>query len=172
MKKSIFLLLLLFLPISCAAQEICDLTLAGAPDFFNLKLGMSPAQVKNLFGKTLKVKVKKEGTFFQNFIDKPPPSFLPGVRALYLRFFDSRLYQIEVFYEAKSKKQTLAEFVDALSADKNLPVKLWETEYGKSKLNCAGFSLVADNLLNPRVEMTDDAARARFEESQSRKNKK
>ncbi|MDQ6786357.1 MAG: hypothetical protein M3033_06005 [Acidobacteriota bacterium] len=176
MKKFVLLLLLLLLlsvlAISCDAQETCSLGLTDSPAFFNLKLGMTPAQVKSVFGKTLKLKVKREGTFFQNFITKPPPIFLPNVRALYLRFFDGKLYQIEVFYEAKNEKQTLEEFVNVLSANLNLPQRFWENENGKFKLNCNGFSLVADNVLNPRTELTDEAARLRFEESQKPKNKK
>lgn len=171
--KGFLLLLILLLPLSSsAAQETCALTLKDAPSFFGLKLEMSPAQVKTVFGKSLKLKVKREGTFFQNFIDKSPPSFLPGVRALYLRFFDSKLYQIEVFYEATNKKQPLAEFVDILSENKNLPANFWENKNGKYTLDCAAFSLVADNVLNPRTELTDKAAYARFEDSQKRKNKK
>ncbi len=160
------------LVIPCAAQETCGLRLTDSPTFFGLRLEMTPAQVKSVFGKSLKLKVKREGTFFQNFIKKPPPAFLPNVRALYLRFFDRKLYQIEVFYESKIEKQTLEEFVNDLSANLNLPKNLWETVNGKSKLDCAGFSLVADNVLNPRTELTDEAARLRFEESQKQKNKK
>jgi hypothetical protein len=87
---------------------------------------MTPAEVKNVFGKSLKLKIKKEGSFFENFITKAPPAFLPGVRALYLRFFDYKLYQIEIFYQTENKtaghdEKKLAEFVDVLSTGKNLP---------------------------------------------------
>ncbi|HXG82821.1 MAG TPA: hypothetical protein VNI84_02240 [Pyrinomonadaceae bacterium] len=176
MKKFLFLLLLPILFVPCAAQEKCGLTLKEAPVFFGLRLNMTPAEVKSVFGRSLKLKIRKQGSFFQNFITKPPPAFLPGVRALYLRFFDYKLYQIEIFYEAKnnkagSERQTLAEFVRILSADKLLPAAFRENKNGGLELKCAEFSLVADNVLNPRAELTDEAARARFEESERRKKR-
>lgn len=167
--KISFLLLLLLLANPSAAQERCDLTLQNAPTFFGLNLGLSPKQAQSVLGKKLKVKVKKEGTFFQNFIETPPPAFLSGVRAIYLRFFDRRLYQIEIFYEAEEGKANLAEFVAALSAKLNLPQAFWKENNKKYELNCGGFSLVADNILNPRVELTDEISREKFEESQKRK---
>jgi hypothetical protein len=137
---------------------------------------MTPTEVKSVFDKSLKLKIRKEGSFFQNFITKPPPMFLSGVRALYLRFFDYKLYQIEIFYEAGNRnagieRQTLAEFVRVLLADKNLPDAFRENENDALELKCAGFSLVADNVLNPRIELTDEATRARFEESERRKKR-
>lgn len=173
MRKIFFTLLLLTLPLTCAAQEKCGLTTIDAPEFFGLRLNMTPANVKTVFGKKLKIGVRKQGTFFQNFIKKPPPAFLPGVRALYLRFFDYRLYQIEIFYAGENKTagfspQTLAEFVRVLTADKNLPNEFWKNENGKLRLNCAGFSLLADNVLNPRIELTDNILKARFDAEQKR----
>lgn len=138
---------------------------------------MTPTEVKSVFGKKLKLGVRKQGTFFQNFITKPPPPFLPDVRALYLRFFDYKLYQIEIFYQTEDKEtargnQLSALFIQSLSAEKKLPVQFWTSVNGKSQLNCAEFSLVADNVLNPRVELTDDATKARFDADQKRESKK
>jgi len=166
-----FLLLLFAMP--CAAQSTCGLGLKDAPEFFGLRLGMSPLQVRSVFGKALKVKIKKEGTFFQNFIEKPPPQFLSGVRALYLRFFDRRLYQIEIFYEDKGSRQTLAGFTGVLTANLKLPEVLWEeTAAGRRQLKCAEFTLVADNVLNPRVELTDEITRAQVEELRLQESEK
>ncbi len=139
--------------------------IADAPILLGLRLGMSPKEAKNVFGGKLKIKVKKEGTFFQNYIDKKSPSFLPNVRALYLRFFEAKLYQIEIFYKPQTEKQTLAGFINRLDTRLNLPPDLWTNEYGQATLNCNTFSLVADNVLNPRVELTDEAIRARFQTS-------
>ena len=183
MKKFVLLLLIFFAALSSHAQQqqetkICALTLSESPSIFGLKLQMSPAEVKTIFGKNLKLKVKRKGTFFQNFIDKQPPAFLPGVRALYLRFFDRRLYQIEVFYENENKRETAqlteketTEFISRLSANLNLPeITAWKTKDKiYYKLTCDGFSLAADTILNPHVELTNDAARALFEESQKTK---
>lgn len=68
----------IFLVAVGAAQETCELESKAAPVLLNLRLGMSPEQARSLFGKDLKVKVKKRGerTFFQNFIKKPAPSTL------------------------------------------------------------------------------------------------
>jgi len=166
-----FLLFLLFLTTPFAAQEKCDLQIKDAPSIFGLNLGMNPKQVQSVLGKNLKLKIKKEGTFFQNFIEKKPPSFLPQTRAVYLRFFEAKLYQIEVFYEPLNERRTLEEFIGGLSAKFNLPPNFWTIKYEKAALNCVKFSIVADNILNPRVELTDEILRARFEAAQKDKNK-
>ncbi|MGI8641014.1 MAG: hypothetical protein ACR2MG_13855 [Pyrinomonadaceae bacterium] len=172
--KTIFLIIVMLVSSAskAAAQiEKCTPALSNAPTLLNLRLGMSPKEARNVFGGKLKIKVKKEGSFFQNYIEKKPPPFLPNIRALYLRFFEAKLYQIEIFYELQNQKTTLEEFTDQLSAQLNLPPNLWTTEYGKAKLDCTVFSLVADNVLNPRVELTDEIIRARFEAAQANKNK-
>lgn len=147
-----------------------------APAFFGLRLQMSPFEVKTVFGKSLKLKVKREGTFFQNFVDKKPPAFLPNVRALYLRFFDGKLYQIEIFYDEANRETARinppTDMVNRLSANFNLPEIGWETKDARFyKLTCGGFSLAADDVLNARVELTDEAASALFEDAKKRKKK-
>ena len=172
MRITFLIFLLSFLAISSAAQESkCSLELSNAPTLLGLRLEMSPDEVRGVFGGKLKIKVKKEGTFFQNYIEKKPPPSLPNVRALYLRFFDRKLYQIEIFYELQNKRQTLEEFITEFSARLNLPTDLWTKKHGTAEINCAAFSLTADNVLNPRIELTDKPIRTRFEDSQ-KKNKK
>lgn len=183
MKKFIFLLLILLAASAADAQQSqaapkpCALSLNEAPSFFGLKLQMSPAEVKSASGKKLKVKVKREGTFFQNFIDKKPPVFLPNVRALYLRFFERKLYQIEIFYDETIRETAQIHspdaFVNRLTANFNLPpAAAWTAKDERFyELTCDGFSLAADNVLNPRVQLTDEAARARFEAAQKEKKK-
>ena len=167
------IILFVLLAANVAGQtEKCDLTLKDASSLLNLRLEMSPQETQAAFSGKLKIKVKKEGTFFQNYIDKKPPPFLPDVRAIYLRFFDGKLYQIEIFYEPQNQRRTLAEFTDQLSARLNLPANLWTTEYGKASLDCTDFSLTADNVLNSRLELTDEPLRAGFEAAQERKKKK
>ncbi len=169
MRKTFLLLLLLIFatPVITAAQEICTLPLKEAPAPFGLTLEMSPAQVQAILGKKLKVKIKREGSFFQNFIEKPPPAFLSGVRVLYLRFFESKLYQIEIFYDNKHPNQTLSDFTqNSLAANFKLPVNTGKGTGAKIEISCPEFSLSADNVLNPRIELTHEAIRARFEESQ------
>jgi len=165
-----FILLFLFCSMPCAAQENCGLP--DVPTPLGLRLGISPEQARSVFGKDLKVKVKKKGqrTFFQNFIKKPAPNSLSGVRAIYLRFYDGRLYQIEIFYENRSNPQTLENFIGDFSAKTNLPA--WKIENGKAEIICGEFSIVADRVLNPRIELTNQTIRVQVEEIRERENKK
>lgn len=152
---SIFLIL--FCALSSAAQEICDLKTESAPSPFGLKLQMSPIEVQAVFGKDFKIKYKKDGerTFFRSFIKKPPPPSLPNVRALYLRFFNRRLYQIEVFYQ--SGDETRDEFAAAIIEKYHLPALFKSNKNNQLELNCTGFTVVTDVLPNPKIEITDQA---------------
>jgi hypothetical protein len=173
--KSIFLLLfLLFFVIPSTAQETCNLQVNAATAPFGLKLEMSPEQVQSIFGKDLKIKIKKKGwrVFVQNFVKEPAPSALSGVRALYLRFFDRKLYQIEIFYENQNKWQTVEDFTADLSAKLNLPANFWQDVKGKRELDCTELSFVADKILNPRIEITDKATNLKVEELRRQESKK
>jgi len=172
--KSFFIIFNLFLCITVGtAQEVCELKSKTAPLLLNLQIGMSPEQTRAVFGKDLKIKVKKKGerTFFQNYIKNPAPESLRSVRALYLRFFDGRLYQIEVFYEPRTDLKTLVEVTNALASQLNLPVADWQVENNRAEIKCVEISLVADYILNPRIELTDETVRAAIEKSRQ-KNKK
>ncbi len=166
--KITFFLIFLFISNVTAQTRNCDSAISDAPTLLGLRLGMSPQETRDVFGGNLKIKVKKEGTFFQNYIEKKPPPFLPNVRALYLRFFERKLYQIEIFYALQTKRQTLEEFTAGLSNKYNLSPDLWAKKYGTAEINCTAFSLVADNVLNPRIQLTDESIRARFEASQAK----
>jgi hypothetical protein len=161
------ILISFFLIVVCAAQQqtTCELESRTAPILLNLRLGMSSEQARSVFGRDLKVKVKKQGerTFFQNYIKKPAPASLKNVRALYLRFFDGGLYQIEIFYETNLNLKSLADITDLLSAQLNLPAADWKIENNQARMICGDASLVADNILNPRVELTKETIRAEVE---------
>src|SRR5258708_1777719 len=109
MKLAVMIAVIFCLYAVSVAQAPCNISLKDAPAVFGLKLGMSLEQVQAVFGKDLKIKPKKsgEGSFFQNFIDQRAPSSLAGVRALFLRFFKNKVYQIEIFYEDKDKTTKL-----------------------------------------------------------------
>ncbi|HEX8399244.1 MAG TPA: hypothetical protein VF644_17550 [Pyrinomonadaceae bacterium] len=177
MKYALGLFFFLFFAAACVAQntnEVCDLKSNEAPALFNLRLGMSPKDVQTVFGRHLKIKIKKNGNkvFFQNFINEPAPPVLSGVRALYLRFFDRRLYAIEIFLEDKPEIKTLEDFTDYLSATLRLP-NSWREKLSKQTINCADFSIFADKILNPRVELIDNAIAAKAEDfllEQTKKN--
>ncbi len=171
--KIIFLLLICFtFALSCAAQEKCTLELKNAPKLLGLRLGMSADEVQNVFGRSLKIKINKDGkrAFFQNFIKKPAPQALKDVRALYLRFYDRKLYQIEIFYELKNNPQTLETATANFSAQLNLPPAWWENKLIKSQISCPEFSVVADNILNPRIELTDETVRQKLVAEDKQKN--
>ena len=142
--------------ISSIAQTKCDLV--NSPKLLNLNLGMASTDVKLVFGKDLNVKVKNKGeqTFFQNYIEKPAQNRLVGIRALYLRFFDDKLYQIEIFYENSSDSLTLLDFTKAISVEMNFAEDTWQIKHNKALISCGEFSLFADNILNPRIELTDE----------------
>ncbi len=167
---NLFLIVFVF---ACAAQNTCDLSLKNAPLFLNLKLKMSPAEAQTIFGSALKIKIKKRGerTFFQNFIKKSAPEQLRGVRAVYLRFYDLQLYQIEIFYEPRNDLKTLEDIENALAAQLNFSATEWQTENNRAEIRCGETSLVADNILNPRVELTDQTIRARIEELRKKDEK-
>ncbi len=159
-------LVLILLSAGASAQTgNCRLTAAEAPILHNFRLGMTSPEARAATGGKLKIKIKREGSFFQNFIEKAPPAFLADVRALYLRFYDGRLYQIEVFYHPAN---SLSAIIEKNVVGANLPFADWTTQNGASKINCAGFSIVADERLNPHIELTDENQRALFEASQKK----
>lgn len=170
--KSIFVGLFLFIFVaSLAAQENCEIESKTAPLLLNLKTGMSREQTQTIFGRALKIKVKNKGerTFFQNYIKKPAPAELFGVRALYLRFFDGKLYQIEIFYERRENFNSLEEVTNVLATQYTFPVFDWKIEYDRAEILCGETSLIADYILNPRIQLTNETIRAQVEESRKEK---
>lgn len=167
--KSLLLILILFVG-SAAAQTACDLQGKSAALFFNLQVGMSPAEAQQTIGKPLKIKIKKRGerTVFQNFIKSPAPENLRGVRAVYLRFFDLKLYQIEIFYEPRPDLSTLEEIKNAVARQFDVDVSEWQMTNNRARIECGGVSISADNVLNPRIELTDETIRAQVEESRKK----
>lgn len=157
----------------CAAQETCRIASERAPLLLNLQIGISPETARAAFGKDLKIKIKKNGerTFFQNYVKNPAPERLRGVRALYLRFFDRGLYQIEVFYEPRADLPTLEAVKNALSDQYGLPLSEWQIENNRAEIKCGDVSLVADHVLNPRVELTDEIVRRRVEAAREKDKK-
>ena len=133
---------------------------------------MSPAEVRGALGKDLKIKIKSGGdrSFFQNYIGKDAPAKLAGIRALYLRFLDDKLYQIEIFYEERADVPTLEAFARNLSAQIKFPPDVnWQFVQNKALIECAAFTFIADKTLNPRVELTDTA---KLSEAEIRRKKK
>lgn len=173
MKLSVLLFLVFTLSnASASAQENCPLP--DSPALFGLKLGMSPEEAQAVVGSKLKIKFKTTGekTIFQNYIEESPPAPLAGTRALYLRFFDRRLYQIEIFYQEIPSVKTLEDFTNSVAAKWNFPVSAWQREEIKSVINCENFSVVAMKILNPKIEITDETAGAKIEAIREKESKK
>ena len=127
---------------------------------------MSNAQAKTILGKALKIKNNRKGEyiFFQNYIEKTAPPSLTGVRAVYLRFYDGALYQIEIFYETRNNQQTLADFVNLQSSNFGLSNSDWQTRNNVARAVCGEISLAADVILNQHVELTDEIVLAKVKE--------
>lgn len=171
---SSFLFISLFAFVAAArAQNPPACALADAPRLHGLRLGMSPAEAQGVFAGAVKIKVKADGdrTFFQNYIGKRPPASLAGMLALYLRFLDGGLYQIEIFYEESADAPTLEAFAAKLAAEMNFPAGAagWQFAKNKAVIDCGAFTIIADKPLNPRVELTDTAKQS---EAAARRAKK
>lgn len=170
--KSGFIILLLFVwSNGVCAQAECALPSKTAPLLLNLRIGMTPQEVQSVFGSALRIKVKKNGerTIFQNYIKSPAPQSLNGVRAIYLRFYDKKLYQSEIFYEPRTDLKSIEEISGALAVQLNFPAAQWEIKNKQAEIHCDNFSIIADYILNPRIEITDEATRARIEKSRKKK---
>ena len=156
MKIFILILFLLICIAPAAAQKECDVR--NAPALLNLNLGISTAQARNANNRKLKVKNENDGeyTFFENYIDKSPKGILEGLKAVYLRFYKGKLFQIELFYKDKYKWQNLSQLIGDYSAQNNFPNDFWTIDYGYAKADCAGFALKADYILNPHIQLTDE----------------
>lgn len=170
--KSVFIILLLFIwNYVVSAQENCDLNSKPAALLLNLKIGMSPEETQNIFGRDLKIKVKKNGerTIFQNYIKTPATNSLKGIRAIFLRFYDKKLYQLEIFYEPRTDLKTTEEIANLLASQLNFPAAQWQIKNKRAEIRCNNLWLLADNILNPRIQITDETVRAKIEESRKKK---
>lgn len=147
------------------SQTPCSKIISESPSILGLRLGMPIGELSNVIGPTIKFKAAKngEGSFFQNFVEQQPPQNLAGTRALYVRYFSGKVYQIEVFFEDKDQSNKVEDFTKQLSADYELPLGAWTIKNNRAKLNCDGFSLTADAILNRHIEITDDAAYTEFQ---------
>lgn len=164
---------MLFWAATSAAQPPCELKLKSAPLLLNLSIGASPEDAQARLGENLKIKIKKSGerTFFQNYIKKPAPESVRGVRAIYLRFYNRKLYQIEIFYEPRQDLPNLEATVNVLSAQLDLSAADWETKNKRGQIKCGETSLAADYVLNPRIELTDETIRAAIEKAREKDKK-
>ena len=157
----IALIFLLIFSASAFAQENCNEIQQTSDDLLNLRLGMTADEVNQKLGKSLNIKIKNDNDFrfFQNYIGKKTPKNLSGIRAIYLRFFKKKLYQIEIFYEENKYPSEIKEFVEVVSNKLSLPVDDWKFANKQAVLKCGEASLKIDYQLNPRIELTDETAK-------------
>lgn len=139
------------------AQNNCTFVTQTARVALDLRLGMTTLEARASIGKTPKISNKTKGDyrFFQNYIKDQPPPNLAGVRALYLRFFDGRLYQIEIFYNS-TFAQSLENFAALVAQNYNFAPTDWIYEKNLAVIRCGENRLVADYVLNPRIELTNE----------------
>ncbi|MEO6588110.1 MAG: hypothetical protein ABIP06_02170 [Pyrinomonadaceae bacterium] len=154
------LLVILFLTSflsSVQAQETCAWTKTSANIALNLRLGMTTAEVNAALGGKPKIKNKTRGEyrFFQNYIDDKPPAKLRNVRALYVRFFDGQLYQAEIFYD-ESFSPSLENFAALIAQQYSFSLTDFKAEKTKLIVRCGENTLAADDVLNPRIELTNE----------------
>lgn len=150
----IFLMAISF---SAHSQDNC---FTNSSDIFqNLQLGMTVEEVNKGFNSfKIKIKTGDDYRFFQNYIDKKPPKNLSGVRAIYLRFFEKKLYQIEIFYEENKYPADIKSFTEIVSAKLNLLAD-WKFANHQAVFKCGENLLTIDYQLNPRIELTDETIR-------------
>jgi hypothetical protein len=67
--------------------------------------------------------------------------------------------------------RTLEDTISGLSLQLNLPVSDWQIKHNRAEMICGEISLVADYILNPRVELTDETVRAAIEEAREKDKK-
>lgn len=152
------------------AQNSCVWISQTTPLALNLRLGMTTLEARAAVGKTPKISNKTKGDyrFFQNYIGKTPPPNLRDVRALYLRFFDGRLYQIEIFYE-QAVTPSLENFAERVAQSYGFSVPGWTREKTGVVNRCGEYSLAADYVLNPRLELTNETVLKRANDSNKSK---
>ncbi|REJ77569.1 MAG: hypothetical protein DWQ47_14440 [Acidobacteria bacterium] len=166
MMKPILLILPILLLLSSAnAQSEC--AVSEPPSFLNLRLGMTVSEVNSMTRPELKVKAKSDGEriFFKNWINKPAKGNMTGVRAVYLRFFEGRLYDIELFYEEGFRWPDLESLLSEVNRSSILTRENWNVKNGYAEADCEGFAVKADQVLGTHIQLTDMGLFAQVEKS-------
>jgi hypothetical protein len=160
---SIFLVLLIVLTSDSYAQ--CDLVIEDSPKMVGLRLGMTAAEANVALGRAAKVKVKKDGqySYFKSYLKKgKSKGVLTGARAFYVRFYKKRLYQIEIFYHRDHRWSNLESLISDYSTESAFPFQFWAIRHGYAKAKCDGFTVKADYILNPHLEISDTGVLAKL----------
>jgi hypothetical protein len=65
----------------------------------------------------------------------------------------------------------LEDIAGALSSQLNFPISNWKITTNRAEIKCSEISLVADNVLNPRIELTNEIIHAKVKESREKDKK-
>ena len=167
---SILLVLLIVLTGDSSAQ--CDLVIEDSPKMVGLRLGMTAAEVNAALGGAAKVKVKTDGqySYFKSYLKKgKSKGVLTGARAFYVRFYNKRLYQVEIFYHRDYRWNSLESLISDYSSESGFPFEYWKTKHGYATAKCDSFTVKADYILNPHLEISNEAVVDAIEKEKKKK---
>ncbi|MDH3493259.1 MAG: hypothetical protein OEM82_06885 [Acidobacteriota bacterium] len=135
----------------------CTVTTGESPKLVNLRLGMSPEEVNAALGGASTVKVKKDTryTHYRRFKKGKAKGQLAGVKTFWIRFFEKRVYSIEVFFHEYGNFQDVEYLAKRYSAAHDFAYENFEVKYGYARAECEGFSVKADYILDPHIEISD-----------------
>jgi hypothetical protein len=163
--------LIFLFAVSANGQDTCPPIEQTSEVLLNLRLGTTVDEVNQRF-RDLKIRIKNNDDyrFFQNYIDRKPPNNLIGVRAIYLRFFEKKLYQIEIFWEENKYPSDIKNFTEIVSAQLRLPVADWKFANRQAVFKCGENSVTIDYQLNPRIELTDEIVQQKVADLRKKEN--
>ena len=160
--------------------SVCTLKLEQAPEVRGFKLGMTIAQVKTQYPRLEVPKPNKYG-LAQLLLEFVPsdlsmrkgmvtlenstlvsthnyPEF-QGLRYATFRFFDDKIYFIELQYDGKTKWRDIDEFAERISISLKLPREWEEMQESEEQLliRCQGFRVIVklENPTTPLLHLSD-----------------
>lgn len=132
----------------------CKLQLPDSPSLANIRLGMTVDQANAALGGKPKLKSKGERrTNYFRFKQGKAKGPISGAKAFWVRFYQGRVYSVEIFYH--SGYGDLEGLIETYASRNGFDVSLFETKHGYSRAKCDGFSVKADLILNPHLELID-----------------
>jgi len=137
------------------------------PELFNLRLGMSEADVKQLlplaaFGRADQLGLMRT-SFNPHYDPRVDNAAFPDVRTISLDFLDGRLATLWIGYESTFKWPKLDQFVTNFSGSLGIPAD-WPAKRNGRELSCDGFSVFAATIGGgPSLRINDEAAQSLFD---------
>jgi hypothetical protein len=185
----------LLLALTSVARAQCTLKPEESPEVRGLKLGQSYEDVKKGFPRGRYVSGISDypnelglRRFRVSDLSRLAPYLLDsdvtipegwgkrfeGVEELELRFLDDKLASIEIGYDSSTKWDDPSEFTSAISQALKLPLKGWHGRSDKAQLECSGFEVITEIILNPTltirtVGLDEEIQRRKVEAEKSKK---